>query len=70
MIAGLVLWAVFIIGPNNYRMPLHHYQPMVWSTEDGCRAEIDRTLAEPDTFMGPEFHLECVAVFDLRGEPA
>lgn len=61
---------MFIVGPNNFRVPLHHYQPVVWSTEDKCRAEIDRTLAEPGMHIDAEFHLECVAVPDLRGEPA
>lgn len=66
----LLLWVVVIIGPTQ-TVPLHHYRPVVWSTEAKCRAELARTL-EAQEFVSndPAYYLDCITVPDLRGEPA
>ena len=66
----ILVWAVFLIGPNTM-MPAHHYRPVVWSTEEKCKAEIDRLLATKQVeIMDTDYHLECMPVPDMSGDPA
>lgn len=69
IISVIYVWAVMVVGPN-FTVPLHHYKPVVWTTQEKCEDEIERVTSDPATIMDPAFHLECVAVPDLRGVPA
>jgi hypothetical protein len=64
----LLLWAVFIVGPNTM-IPLHHAPPLFYQDRAKCEEEIPFDLDKVITFVDPEYHLECVSVPDLTGEP-
>lgn len=67
----LVLWAVFMFGPSGPPMPLHHYRPVVWASQEKCETEIMTLLNNGGVIItDPAYHLECVAVPDLSGDPA
>ena len=67
----LFLWAVFIMGPSGTAMPVHHMRPVLWRTEDSCRAEMAHLLETKAIVINDDaYRLECLAVPDLSGEPA
>lgn len=65
----ILLWIIVIVGPVN-TVPLHHYRPVAYSTEEICQNEVSRLLYTREFVSNdPAFYLECRAVPDLEGEP-
>lgn len=70
MIAQLVVWIVVIIGPDGF-IPLHHFAPVMWATEAKCQAEAKQAVDNGEfTVVDQHYHLECLAIPYLSGEPA
>jgi hypothetical protein len=68
--AQLTVWVVVIAGPTGFA-PVHHFNPVLWSTQTKCEAEIDHLLQTHEIeIMDSEYSLQCLAIPDLSGEPA
>jgi hypothetical protein len=66
----ILLWVIFVVGPAK-ALPLYHYRPVTYSTEERCQMEISRLTATGEFVSNdPAFSLECRAIPDLSGEPA
>ncbi len=67
----LTLWIVVMMGPGETMRPVHHFRPVVWRTEEKCEAELMELLnTKAIVIADPDYHLACVAIPDLSGDPA
>jgi hypothetical protein len=69
-ITQLIVWIVVVAGPDGF-IPLHHFAPVTWATKAKCQVEAQHAVDSGEfTSMDPQYHLECLAIPDLLGEPA
>ena len=66
----LTLWIVVMMGPGETMRPVHHFKPVVWFTEAQCEAELQELLNKKAVvILDHDYHLECIQLPDLSGEP-